>query len=139
MVARRHRAELRDRLVTLVDEEQGIVGQIFEQGRRRLARKAAGEEAAVILDPRAAAGRGDHLEVEIGALLEPLRLEESAFGFKLLQPLGQFVPDRFARLLERRSGGHIMAVREDADRSEEHTSELQSLMRISYAVFCLKK
>src|SRR3546814_8522328 len=26
-----------------------------------------------------------------------------------------------------------------ADRSEEHTSELQSLMRISYAVYCLKK
>src|SRR3546814_5828468 len=26
-----------------------------------------------------------------------------------------------------------------ANRSEEHTSELQSLMRISYAVFCLKK
>src|SRR3546814_7575879 len=31
-----------------------------------------------------------------------------------------------------------MAV-EDLNRSEEHTSELQSLMRISYAVFCLKK
>src|SRR3546814_5269160 len=30
------------------------------------------------------------------------------------------------------------ALRED-ERSEEHTSELQSLMRISYAVFCLKK
>src|SRR3546814_3094322 len=30
------------------------------------------------------------------------------------------------------NGGHV-------DRSEEHTSELQSLMRISYAVFCLKK
>src|SRR3546814_7833475 len=27
----------------------------------------------------------------------------------------------------------------DRERSEEHTSELQSLMRISYAVFCLKK
>src|SRR3546814_6529858 len=27
----------------------------------------------------------------------------------------------------------------DLDKSEEHTSELQSLMRISYAVFCLKK
>src|SRR3546814_1092383 len=27
----------------------------------------------------------------------------------------------------------------EASRSEEHTSELQSLMRISYAVFCLKK
>src|SRR3546814_8635512 len=30
-------------------------------------------------------------------------------------------------------------VRPDNARSEEHTSELQSLMRISYAVFCLKK
>src|SRR3546814_8240078 len=29
--------------------------------------------------------------------------------------------------------------RDSARRSEEHTSELQSLMRISYAVFCLKK
>src|SRR3546814_4362090 len=29
--------------------------------------------------------------------------------------------------------------RADVRRSEEHTSELQSLMRISYAVFCLKK
>src|SRR3546814_3409417 len=28
---------------------------------------------------------------------------------------------------------------DDHERSEEHTSELQSLMRISYAVFCLKK
>src|SRR3546814_7529555 len=30
-------------------------------------------------------------------------------------------------------------IAEGAPRSEEHTSELQSLMRISYAVFCLKK
>src|SRR3546814_9054755 len=50
---------------------------------------------------------------------------------------------------------HVLSVMEDGDwfgelaliepvprtwgRSEEHTSELQSLMRISYAVFCLKK
>src|SRR3546814_9622440 len=32
-----------------------------------------------------------------------------------------------------------VAVDVEADRSEEHTSELQSLIRISYAVFCLKK
>src|SRR3546814_7410212 len=32
----------------------------------------------------------------------------------------------------------LAAVDELAERSEEHTSELQSLMRISYAVFCLK-
>src|SRR3546814_5646380 len=30
-------------------------------------------------------------------------------------------------------------VTQESERSEEHTSELQSLMRISYAVFCLKK
>src|SRR3546814_2207966 len=33
----------------------------------------------------------------------------------------------------------LRAAERDAERSEEHTSELQSLMRISYAVFCLKK
>src|SRR3546814_5480563 len=33
---------------------------------------------------------------------------------------------------------NIIAINKDP-RSEEHTSELQSLMRISYAVFCLKK
>src|SRR3546814_6217714 len=37
-------------------------------------------------------------------------------------------------------GGHSIAQHHGrAMRSEEHTSELQSLMRISYAVFCLKK
>src|SRR3546814_10698806 len=33
----------------------------------------------------------------------------------------------------------VKELRERTGRSEEHTSELQSLMRISYAVFCLKK
>src|SRR3546814_7500558 len=47
-------------------------------------------------------------------------------------------------LLERPKVGHAGAVPETpwaplSSRSEEHTSELQSLMRISYAVFCLKK
>src|SRR3546814_5586222 len=36
-----------------------------------------------------------------------------------------------------RTQAHVYAL--GAERSEEHTSELQSLMRISYAVFCLKK
>src|SRR3546814_966703 len=40
--------------------------------------------------------------------------------------------------LQRRAE-HADAERLAQDRSEEHTSELQSLMRISYAVFCLKK
>src|SRR3546814_6744150 len=40
---------------------------------------------------------------------------------------------------ERRPGDWSPEEQLQALRSEEHTSELQSLMRISYAVFCLKK
>src|SRR3546814_2919971 len=43
-------------------------------------------------------------------------------------------PERFLSLLARFPEGTYQDFR-----SEEHTSELQSLMRISYAVFCLKK
>src|SRR3546814_6186148 len=56
---------------------------------------------------------------------------------------------RTRRIGPRRTGRRRAVPRPDADRdgaheprgrrSEEHTSELQSLMRISYAVFCLKK
>src|SRR3546814_7864289 len=55
------------------------------------------------------------------------------------------IGDRFSRrglLLEQRdvlSGGDVFARMDHRARSEEHTSELQSLMRTSYAVFCLKK
>src|SRR3546814_3370730 len=59
-------------------------------------------------------GDGDHPEQD----------DQSGDGGGGGQPLG-----------ERRLRG----VRDAEPRSEEHTSELQSLMRISYAVFCLKK
>src|SRR3546814_1296914 len=52
-------------------------------------------------------------------------------------------PGRPARLRRRHGADRAYRARSDrtgrADRSEEHTSELQSLMRISYAVFCLPK
>src|SRR3546814_1516716 len=53
------------------------------------------------------------------------------------------VVDRLDQILPRRTRLHLFGVKGDAipyltARSEEHTSELQSLMRISYAVFCLK-
>src|SRR3546814_9580454 len=53
--------------------------------------------------------------------------------------------DGAAMLRPDRCAGHALEIRQfrqreiDLHRSEEHTSELQSLMRISYAVFCLKK
>src|SRR3546814_6869129 len=49
----------------------------------------------------------------------------------------------FARILFEDNHAYMLALHTDTDhphvhRSEEHTSELQSLMRNSYAVFCLK-
>src|SRR3546814_5703809 len=46
---------------------------------------------------------------------------------------------RLARRRLRTGGDLHQAAQLCLERSEEHTSELQSLMRISYAVFCLKK
>src|SRR3546814_4445810 len=59
--------------------------------------------------------------------------------------VADFPPDRIVAF-EIETGQHHGALRQAGHgpqqlggRSEEHTSELQSLMRISYAVFCLKK
>src|SRR3546814_10910738 len=52
---------------------------------------------------------------------------------------------RYAHILDHQEGSrahdgrHDLPIDRRCRRSEEHTSELQSLMRISYAVFCLKK
>src|SRR3546814_960033 len=50
-------------------------------------------------------------------------------------------PDKSEKRGCDKGGGDYVERRDTVppDRSEEHTSELQSLMRISYAVFCLKK
>src|SRR3546814_6521623 len=87
--------------------------------------------------------RGDLLAVHraVGAVF--LDVEETVVGAVLVLP-GVFIAagtgadlDVLQRveLLEDRAACGI----DDHQRSEEHTSELQSLMRISYAVFCLKK
>src|SRR3546814_2188295 len=69
------------------------------------------------LQPRAHSGR-DRGTRKLAAEAAPARARASARVRRL---------DRFQRVLHQR--GH---------RSEEHTSELQSLMRISYAAFCLQ-
>src|SRR3546814_4759333 len=65
----------------------------------------------------------------VAVLREPAagdRLHDKAAACRV----GQFAGEQQAK---------ILLLREDRARSEEHTSELQSLMRTSYAVFCLKK
>src|SRR3546814_5777124 len=54
-----------------------------------------------------------------------------------IRPLA--IEQLLAAIIEAAEIGIVALLIDVADRSEEHTSELQSLMRISYAVFCLKK
>src|SRR3546814_6194677 len=74
-------------------------------------------------------GRAHLLLADLGALRDGLTVPESAFVL-------------FQMALAMLAAGLLpgaVAERVRLGRSEEHTSELQSLMRISYAVFCLKK
>src|SRR3546814_9636415 len=57
-------------------------------------------------------------------------------GNRTCDAFAEFALKRGVKL---RAVGRPEVVVQHAGRSEEHTSELQSLMRISYAVFCLKK
>src|SRR3546814_1159406 len=74
-------------------------------------------------------GCGARLRDDPGAAGRGGRLPRARSGNVAAVPGAQPVP----------FNGEGAAAAGSVDRSEEHTSELQSLMRISYAVFCLKK
>src|SRR3546814_4312807 len=70
------------------------------------------------------------LDVLIGLCRRQLRHPLGALALERIVPAG--IKRQLAAL-------QMQDVIDDIVRSEEHTSELQSLMRITYAVFCLKK
>src|SRR3546814_10701968 len=71
------------------------------------------------------------------------------YDWKLIQPaagkqgpsiaMSDGTPDRTKTVIACADNIPVLVVSFPPGRSEEHTSELQSLMRISYAVFCLKQ
>src|SRR3546814_7088134 len=75
---------------------------------------------------------------ERGSLVESRICQQliSALGDHFWLPIKRIPPAKLGCSVQ--IGCPAFAIRAVA-RSEEHTSELQSLMRISYAVFCLKK
>src|SRR3546814_6004589 len=63
---------------------------------------------------------------------------QTAGDFRHQSPLHQ-LGTRMTSARFNQAASALMTTRRRSARSEEHTSELQSLMRISYAAFCLKK
>src|SRR3546814_3482470 len=104
---------------------------------------------------RTAANYRDYGEAELGRLSFIRRARDLGFSLDQVRALLKLSDDRSqdCASVDRIAGAHLLeidrkladltALRRELkaviDRSEEHTSELQSLMRISYAVFCLKK
>ena len=100
---------------------------------RRLARGAAGQVPRVVLDAGAIAELDDHLDVEAGALLEPLRLDEPALRLQLLQPLAQLLADPLDRAVARLRRRDVVAVREDRDLVE--LGELHAAQGVELQVY----
>src|SRR3546814_7394188 len=102
--------------------------------------KTAGSTVNAIMKGHSPNGRG-HIEE---LLDEDMEFKKAVNNLDWMS--GHVSRDRIAiriREVSRRPVRFFACVRNATDhlasRSEEHTSELQSLMRISYAVFCLKK
>src|SRR3546814_1770123 len=102
-----------------------------------LERRAAGQRFALDeghrLQPRRRAARHG-----FESCLRPFA-DDIGDGPVLARGAGRAALERIARQDADMAGEFGLGHRRIAARSEEHTSELQSLMRISYAVFCLKK
>src|SRR3546814_5267311 len=91
-----------------------------------------------LLRTGAEAGQACEMQPDGETLNEPDGIgPQSSRQGRLRQTHENFV--NFEELLKRISCFQVVLHLLDSPRSEEHTSELQSLMRISYAVFCLKK
>ena len=109
--------------VAFVDDQQIVVGEIVEQGERRVARAAAVDVHRVVLDAVAVPHLLDHLEVVLGAHAQPLCLEQLPFGLELGEPLLQLGLDAQHCLAHAFVAGHVVGGRED-----HHVGELAQLL-----------
>ena len=86
-----HAVQLRYGLMALIEKHQRVVRQVVEQGGGRFARQTPREVPRVVLDSMAVADLLHHLEIEHGALIEPLRFDLLALLFELRAPPRQLL------------------------------------------------
>src|SRR3546814_7701835 len=118
----------------MIEVERDDVRSIADSEPRRYAERLRAPSDGAREEVGADEGRFLTRQQRARAVREPLRIFERA---KLLRRIDEDVA--VGADPEAPTRREIIDRRKDAVRSEEHTSELQSLMRISYAVFCLKK
>ena len=109
-VALVHAAELGNGDVGFVDHQQGVVGQIIEQGRWRLAGLAPGQVARVVLDPGAITQLLHHFDIKLSALLQALGLHQLVVVAQLGETLTQLVLDMHHGIQNGLARGHIVAL-----------------------------
>src|SRR3546814_10815306 len=115
---------------------------------------AVGIERINVATYQSVSGAGRSAMEELGkqtaAMLNFQNVQSSKFpvqiAFNLIPHIDEFQDNGYTKEemkvvweIHKILGDSTIRVNATAVRSEEHTSELQSLMRISYAVFCLKK
>ena len=110
-----HAADLRHRDVGFVGKDDGRVGDELKQGGRWLTRLPPRQPARIVFDPGARTRCLQHLEIKVGALFQPLRLQQFALGIQLFQAVKELILDALDRLLQRRPRGDIVGIRIDAD------------------------
>src|SRR3546814_1883906 len=116
-----------------------LISQVPASGRLSVANPSF---RASVLVPEGGQASTAVVMVGDGALVQPLPFTLKLKKF-LIDYYSTGMPSRFASEVEvtdpETGKTFDSTIEVNEPRSEEHTSELQSLMRISYAVFCLKK
>ena len=101
--------------MALVHHQQGVGREVIEQGRRRLAGLPTGQVAGVVFNASAIADLHHHLQVELGALLQPLHLHQLVGPAKGLQALGQLLLDGLHGVAHGLPASHIVGLGVDGD------------------------
>ena len=100
LVAVVHRLQLRTGHVAFIHDQQPVVREIINQTFGRCARLSTRQMPGVILHALAVTHLVEHLKVVLGALLQPLRLQQFAFAIETIQPISEFRTDRLNRIVQ---------------------------------------
>ena len=109
----RHPPDLGDGDMALIDKEQEIIREVIKQSGRRIARFSVVKMKRIILNPITEPDLLHHLQVIVGAHLQPLDLQQLSPLFKELQSSLQFHADISGRAFQIGFAADIMTPRED--------------------------